>query len=300
MSRRSPLGSVARLAFRGVLLATLAVATNRIRRARDRARDVPLSPLTAGWRVGAAYVERTAIEATPEPAGEMDDMGAYARPDFDTAAVHPEVRRFYERTAEYELTYRTRWHAGFRTGAALAALLTTRLEQLNLPGPGEAKPRRLGNRFVGIDPAADPRDGVRGWIRTDPETGAAVFVAAYASHERDGERYVNIAVPLPWSNLSTVLRIEALDAGAEGDGVRLTTKARAGDAGLYLVTPVGPFALPLDQTFRVWPAGAPTAPADFTDGEATVVARHEMWVYGRRFLTIDYACRPSDGFERGN
>ena len=277
-------------------------------RARRAARGVPLSPLTAGRRVGPGFVERRGV-GTRELGGEMDDMDAFARPGFDPETVHPTVRAFYERTADFEMRYRVRWHRGFRLGAALAARLTTRLGQLNLPGPGAARRwRRLDSRIVGLDADADPRQGARAWVRTDPETGEAVFVAVYGHHvdaetgragggdapsDADaGERYVNIAVPLPASNLSTVLRLEHFDDAPAPDGVRLTTRA-PGHPGLYLATLAGAFALPMDQTFRVWPD-----PDDASRLEAT----HEMWVLDRRFLTVEYEivrCDGDDGTDDG-
>ncbi|MFC7081294.1 hypothetical protein [Halorussus caseinilyticus] len=100
--------------WRVALLALAALAVTlvarRLRRAVARARDVPLSPLTAGWRVGADYPERRGIVADGEVAGEMDDVADYASPTFDPTALAPAVRDFYERTADYGLAYRVRWH----------------------------------------------------------------------------------------------------------------------------------------------------------------------------------------------
>lgn len=265
---------------------------------RARAETIPFSPVFGGRRIGADFPEQRALTTDETVAGEMDDMAAYARPvadaveAFDPDAVDPAVRAFYERTADYQLTYRTRWHRGFRTGAALATLLTARIGQLNLPGPAESKDRKLRSQFVRLRPSADPREGVRAWVRTDPDSEEAVFVALYASHERNGERFVNIAAPLPGANLSTVLRIEHLPLGEREDGrtgVELTTRGD-GDPGLYLVTPAGAFALPMEQRFRVWPAGADGAPAA-ADGRAALVATHEMWILGHQFLTVEYGIR---------
>ncbi|QLG29134.1 hypothetical protein HUG10_17060 [Halorarum halophilum] len=266
-----------------------------LRCAKRGARDVPLSPLTAGWRVGRNWPERAGVTTDTEPAGEtgdssrhsvvgeMDDLAAYARPGFDPARVAPLVREFYERTAEFDMEYDVRWHAPFRLGAALASPLTARLRQLNLPGRSTTG-GRLHSRFVEVRPETDPRDGARAWVRTDDE-GRAVFVAVYASHVRDGERFVNIAVPLPFGNLSTVLRIDHHEdpdrrsPGDGGTGVRLHTDG-SGDPGLYLRTPVGAFELPMDQAFTVG-----VAPGD--EG-ADLLAAHEMWLLGRQFLTVRY------------
>jgi len=292
----------ARALLAGIVLLALSLAAALARRAARRAARVPLSPVTAGWHVGADFPERAGLTTGDEPRGEMDDMAHYAGPDFDPARVHPAVRDFYERTVDYEMTATATWHRGFRSGAALAARATSALEQLNLPGPNEPSTLALRSRFAAVRDDADPRDDVRAWVRTDADTGEAVFVALYGSHRggretdddaqsaeryvnsessddascsRIAERYVNVAVPLPFSNLSTALHLAHAGESAGATGVDLTTREGA-LSGLYLVTPLGAFALPLEQRFAVRPGG---------DG---IAATQTMWVCGRRFLTVEY------------
>jgi hypothetical protein len=274
------------------LLALVGLAWSRL-----AAREVPFSPLSADGHVGADYADSRGI-AGDELAGEVDDMVVFDRPGFDADALHPDIRRFYEQTTDYEMVCSVRWHRGFRLGAALAAPVTSHIEQLNLPGPG-GDSFELESRIVMLPRKADPREGARLWIRTRPDRrgrytdDAAVFVAAYARHERDGETYTNIAVPLPGGNLSTVLRPEALPTDA-GTGVVFTTEA-PGDPGLYLVTPLGPFQLPMGQRFRVYPAATSEAPAPpETPWNPDIVATHEMWLPGAQFLTITYAIRRAE------
>ncbi len=274
-----------------VFVLVLIAGRNLLRRATDGSSSIPLSSLTARWRVGADYLDRTEVDTAGVRHGQLDSLDVYARSGFEPERIHPEVRDFYERTGMYTLAYDVTWHRGFRIGAALASRLTSRIEQLNLPGPYEPTPQRLrtlNSRFVELDDHAGPLSGSRAWIRTDPTTGDAVFVAIYAFYRRDGITYENVAVPLPWTNLSTVLHLDTLGSGSRS-GLELTTRTGTGDEGLYLRTPVGAVSLPLDQTFRVWTADMPGASRDITGGRATIVATHEMWVWGRKFLTVDYA-----------
>ncbi|RRJ28051.1 hypothetical protein EIK79_16845 [Halocatena pleomorpha] len=173
------------------------------------------------------------------------------------------------------------YHAGFRLGGRFGRRVTSRIEQLNLPAP-DASTRRTDSRIVDIDDAADGRTGTRAWIRTDTETGNAVFVAAYATHEHEDETYMNIGLPLPWSNLSAVLWIDTADIDADGGhGIRLSSRQRdePGDEGIYLLTPVGTVRLPMHEDFRVWP----------DNGSGTdLTAEHGLWIFGRPFLTITY------------
>lgn len=270
-----------------LLLALLAAL---LARARKRASEVPLSPISADWYVGPNFVEREGLATGDEPAGEVADVAHFAGEAFDPDRLHPEVRRFYEQTADYEMRYRARWHRPFRTGAALASRLTSRIEQLNLPGPGDESWHRLESRFldanepgsvsIGDDPAEPAREDVRAWVRTDPETGDAVFVALYATHHRDGDGFVNISVPVPGGGVDTVLRPENLAiAGDDRTGIRLSTEA-AGDPGLFLRTPLGAVEAPGGQTFEVWPAES--------GDDADLHATHEMWLFGRTFLTVEY------------
>ena len=282
---------VGRVLKRNPLVAVLLALADLLRRARRGARGVPLSPVRAGTVVGRDFLRRAgyAEPDAPTPAGELDDLGAFARPAFDPDAVAPAVRAFYERTGDYRMTYRVRWGRGFRLGARLAGVLTSRIRQLNLPGGGSGW-RPLRGRFVAVDVPGDPREEVRGWVRENV-AGEAVFVALYGAHERDGERFVNVAVPLPGGNLSTVLRPRNVGgSGAAGreDALEWTTEG-GGAPGLFAVTPVGAFRLPVGQRFVV--RRAADADADAADGpaaDAPLTATHEMWVAGATFLRIDY------------
>jgi|GEM_PF-424513 hypothetical protein len=308
---------------------------------RARRVDAPFSRLRSRWRVGADYPGRTGV-AGECVAGEMDDFDAFARDDFDTTRVAPAVRAFYERTSEYRMGVTADWHRPFRTGAAVAAVVTSAVEQLNLPGPREhGTVRVLENELFAVaDDSAggegaawseDRIEDARFWLRTDVDTDEAVFVAVYGSQGvdsssgvDDGDRDVNIAVPLPASTLSTVLRMDALALADRDDvGVTLTTRA-PGHPGLYLSVPSVDVRLPMHQRFRVWPADATptddgptvdvtrmldavhaastgdaaqeartTVAADGASTDDVVVATHEMWLWGRQFLTIRYVAVPT-------
>lgn len=282
-----PLRRWCRHPLRLLITGLLVFVAGVLRRSR-RGTSLPLSPLTARCRVGAEYLDRHDVPTTGAPVGQLETLDVYARSEFDPERIHPEIRNFYERTAMYTLVYDVTWHRGFRIGAALASRLTSRIEQLNLPGPYEPTPRTLRSRFVGIGDAIDPLTESRAWIRTDATTGDAVFVAIYAFYRENGITYENIVVPLPRTNLSTILHIETLETGSR-PGMKLTTKTNTGNEGLYFVTPLGAVPLPMEQTFHVWATDMPDAPSDITGGDATIVATHEMWICSRKFLTVDYA-----------
>lgn len=266
-------------------LGVAAAASVALGAARRSARGVPLSPLHGDEHIGPTWPDRRNLRGE-RVAGEMDSLAAYARPGFDPDAVHPAVQALYERTADFEMRLSATWHRPFRTGAAVASRWTSRIEQLSLPGPGDDPKRVTSDLFALAGPAAtaDPRDDPRLWVRTD-DAGAGVFVAIYASHVTNGERVVNIAVPLPGVNLSTVLRMSH-----HGEGVELTTDGP--DGGLYLHTDAGAFRLPASQLFRVAPAEDPEAPEPPGGGptrEAAVRAEQRIRLFGLPLVTVRYA-----------
>ncbi|WP_323674565.1 hypothetical protein [Halorubellus sp. PRR65] len=315
MDRRRAFAGAFAVAVGGAL-----AALGRGRVASAGVDDVPLARVRSRGRVGATFHERSGL-AGDRVVGEMDDLDAFAREDLDTSRVAPAVRRFYERTSEYRMTVAAAWHRPFRTGAALAAPVTTAVEQLNLPGPRDSdRVRVVENDLYALDRDAaaaagvvDPREDARFWVRTDVDTGEAVFVALYGSHVHDDRRYVNIAVPLPGGTLSTVLELRALPLADRDDtGVDLRTRT-PGHPGLFWSTASADYQLPVQQRFRVWPADAEPGveagdapgvdvasalPADrgFDDWRTdAVVATHEMWLSDRRFLTVRYgAARRGD------
>lgn len=254
--------------------------------AHRRARGPPLSSLHGDPHIDPTWPERNGVRGDRVP-GEMASLEDYARSGFDPTLVHPDVRALYEQTAAFEMTVTATWHLPYALGARSASRWTDRIEQLNLPGPGGDSKRVSSELFALAESAAstDPRDDPRVWIRTDDETGEGVFVAIYASYVENDERFVNIAVPLPSTNLATVLRIEHY-----GEGVALTTDCP--DGGLYLHTSLGAFRLPASQRFRVSPAQAPEAPAhDRTAARegADVLADQRICLLGLPLVTVRYA-----------
>ena len=97
---------------------------------------------------------------------------------------------------------------------------------------------------------------------------------------------MNIAFPLPWSNLTSILYLSSI----EGGGLQLTSRHDRyweGDHGVYLAVRRRGYRLPLDETIVVHPA------TTLRGRESTIRlrARHRMWLAGLRFLTLDYEIR---------
>ncbi len=252
---------------------------------------VPFSRLRAGGAVGRWFFRsQGAVDETrPAPVGLVGSMESFARAgvhglhDLDPGTLHPAVRAFYERTSEVRFQVTPRWFPPASWLAPLVLAGARSIGQLELPF-GSAEARSMGSELVALRSSVDGRQDVRGWIRTHPDGERPVFVAAYAVHRDRGVPYMNIAMPLPGANLSSVLRV---DPGSHG-GLVLTTRALrafAGDEGIYLVTPWGEWALPMHETLVIGPAVG--------RGPDDLAARHEVHVLGLRVLELTYLIEPS-------
>tara|TARA_B110000116_G_C16793309_1_gene565080 strand:+ start:2609 stop:3430 length:822 start_codon:yes stop_codon:yes gene_type:complete len=236
---------------------------------------IPFSPLYGDLKIGSDYLDKYITNPLPPALGEVDDVSLFSSPHFDPILLSSLVKDFYEQTSLYTLTFEINWHHPFKIAAYIFSHFTSYIQQLNLPGISGTK-SKLISQFFSIPLSIDPREGSRAWIRTN-QNKEAVFVAFYATHKTHEIPYVNIAVPLPFSNLSTVLSIKNC-----GDGLELSTKNRLGDEGLYLVTRFFSIRLPLSQTFLTFPV------LPIGESKKQISATHTMWVFGIKFLTLHY------------
>jgi hypothetical protein len=224
----------------------------------------------------------------------VDNLEDYQRADFPVTALNPAIRAFYENTAAHGLLVIPSWQPGFRLLARLYKRFSTHIGQMNLPLQPESDEDQITSRIVPLDESRDGRHGVRAWIRTYTKTGAAVYVAAYATHREGKQSYMNIAFPLPGGNLTSILRLALRDPQDPDAGLVLTSLhagQRIGAEGVYFSSPLLTVRLPINETISVWSAEQGVNPAAPT--ATTVVARHDMWLLGIPFLVLHYFIYPS-------
>lgn len=94
-------------------------------------------------------------------------------------------------------------------------------------------------------------------------------------HTYKNDAYMNIALPLPYSNMTGILKLRN-----DNNELIITSKLREngkGDEGIYLHTRFFTVRLPLAETFII------------KEGNGQMLtAHHKMWIFGVRFLEIDY------------
>ena len=258
--------------------------------ARAPSSGIPFSHLFGRTYIGPDFLRGVRPILPTRRIGLVDDLEAFARRDFNVASVDAEIRRFYEQTADYEMEVIAEWQPGFRQAGRIWRRWAERIGQLGLPRHRDVEDLDVEAQIVDVDERQDGRAGCRGWIRKFRQTGHAIYIAIYAEHENEGQRYMNIAFPLPFSNLTSILRFDHADKG-----IALTTRPRRdgiGDEGIYLVTPILPVRLPIDETILVWRANNETRPER---RDKVLEARHDMWLFGILYLKLRYVIRQRQG-----
>ncbi|CAG9622290.1 YndJ family protein [Sutcliffiella rhizosphaerae] len=236
---------------------------------------IPFSNYYGKWKIGADFFQEDKNSGPYK--GLVDDITTFQQPGFNTNKVHPEIRSFYENTKDYQLISSVLWQKGFHLLSRLYKVWSSQVEQINLPLNNEGIEQNVESKIIAVDNNKDGREKVRAWIRTSKETKKAVFVAAYSYHKYQNNVYVNIALPLPLGQMTGILRFKNPQSENKNNGFILTSKGEQ-DEGIYYVTKWFSIRLPINERFLVW------MPTDTN----VIKATHEMWMMGKKFLTIDY------------
>ncbi|WP_439875706.1 YndJ family protein [Bacillus mycoides] len=232
----------------------------------------PMSRLRGNATVGEAFLHNRNLIDSKEYNGLVDKMKDFHSEAFDTAKIPLSIIRFYENTKEYELQSHIKWIRWFRPFAFCYEKMSKRVGQIHL-GMGD-KWETMHGSIIGVIDEKDGRENVRAWLRKN-EAGESIFVALYSKHAYKNETYMNIGLPLPYSNMTGVLKL----CNRSNDLI-ITSKLRRngkGDEGIYLHTRFFTIRLPLAETFII-KEGA----------NQRLEANHKMWIFGIKFLEIDY------------
>lgn len=219
--------------------------------------------------------------------GLVADMAALDSSDFTAAALHPDIRDFYEHTARWRLDVWSQWSPLMRPGGVvLSAVFSRRLQQLNLPLNPLDVSRGMTSRVVQVVDRNGALDGTA-WVRTLRATGDTVFGGYYSvTILPSGRRAVRVVFPLPNGSITVVLRPISYADGS----LRLVSHGGAfGDEGAYLVVRRPDSStgwarrVPLPETFRV-----------FVDDEGDVRTDHELRLWNAPVLRLHYRLSKSN------
>ncbi|MBK5448315.1 YndJ family protein [Bacillus sp. TH22] len=231
-----------------------------------------MSRLRGNATVGEAFLHNRNLIDSKEYKGLVDKMNDFHSEAFDVTKIPLSITRFYENTKEYELQSHIKWNRWFRPLAFCYEKMSKRVGQIHLGMGG--KWETMHGSIIGVIDEKDGRENVRAWLRKN-EAGESIFVALYSKHTHEDEKYMNIGLPLPYSNMTGILKL-----CNKNKDLIITSKLRRngkGDEGIYLYTRFFTIRLPLAETFIIKESA-----------NQMLTAHHRMWIFGVKFLEIDY------------
>lgn len=153
------------------------------------------APMSRASTVGDAWVEGAAaawggdVEDDHPGAGLLARLAELDGPSFSAADVRPEIRDFYEHTADWRMEVWTQWSPAFQPGGELVSrLFGKRVQQLALP----TRPLEVAQRMdsqIRIITDGDGRQRAAAWIRTLRATGEYVYSGCYSTRLLPRGRY---------------------------------------------------------------------------------------------------------------
>lgn len=250
---------------------------------------IPFSWIVGHTRIGANFFEKIgAIDDAVPVHGLTDHLSDYASDDCQVETLSPQLIRFYEHTDEHELYVHPIWAESFDYPARIYKWFARRVNQMNLPLEPETDERTIHSQIMKLKDNIDGREQVRAWVRTYADSDEVVYVAGYSSHVYNSRRYMNIAFPLPFGHITSILRLQT-DNKANLSLSSVNSVDKMGDQGVYFVTPLITLRLPFNEIINVYDVAPDDMPENTVYRDyGTLFARHRMWFFGYPFLTLYY------------
>jgi hypothetical protein len=208
------------------------------RRVRKQSAPWLECPMGPPGRIGAEFyaylAERDCLQIKPSPdAGLLPSFDALKGADFDSCAVHPAIRDFYEHTACYRLEA---WSEAGMVSRLFLWLLTRfvsrSMDQLNFP---VSSLELAGGMTSEVLPLVENATGSRvftGWLRRLAVTERVIYIGLYSIERppNSPNPCVKVSFPLPYGSSTVFLRPEAQP---DGSFKLISSGARFGDPGFY-------------------------------------------------------------------
>jgi len=257
------------------------------------------APLGEKGRIGTAIYERIAqaenLDSRVLPdAGLIPDFNALRGPTFDPAAIHPEIRHFYEHAAQYHLDV---WTEVSLTGRfflwLLVEFISRRMDQLNFPISSLEVARGMSSQIVEL---IDPRTGAikyTGWLRRLKSSGNVIYAGLYSTVRVPSEENPCVKVTFPCRGSANVY----LSPVQHPDGsFGLDSSGSAfGRSGFYRIVASGPdcrrvrYVKTLHELFHV-----------YVDTEGILRTDHKISFLGITIIQLHYKMTHLPVFTQSN
>jgi len=214
--------------------------------------------------------------------GLLPSVHALDGPSFQAAGLKPEIRRFYEHTANHRMDIAgTSFFPGNIGLWLLVTTLSRKVNQLNFPLHALSTAREIDSEIVLLKDANEQIRHV-GWYRRLGTEARALYTGFYMTQKvpQFENPCVKVVFPMPNGNATVILR-PSLD---KDGNLRLSSKGtQFGDAGFYRVERLD------EDRLRVWRVS--TLHEEFfvyLDAHQALRCDHTVCFLGMRVLNLHY------------
>jgi hypothetical protein len=260
---------------------------------RIREADAPWlrCPLGDSDLIGTGIYERIAREENLElkfvsDAGLIADFEILRGPSFDPDRIHPRVRHFYERTAQYRMEA---WSEVALVGRfflwLLVEFISQRVDQLNFPLSPMEMALGMTSQIIQLARPATGEVVYTGWLRRLKSSGLVMFAGIYSVTKIPGERNPCVKVTFPDCGSANVYLVPVNHA--DGSFGLESLGAKFGKSGFYRLVEAGPEAwyvrnfTTLHEIFRV-----------YEDADKILRTDHTISFLGMTIVRLHYKITP--------
>jgi len=241
-------------------------------------------PIARPTGIGIQFFDDFAAEhglSVQSGTGLIKNLAELSGPRFKLAEISPEVRHFYENTADYELDAWSEWCGFFRPfGYVLARLFSHRLQQLNVPLSSLDTSRGITSRVADLTDA-EGRVRYTAWIRELLGSRHVLYAGSYSTcrvTNFDGV-CVKVVFPLPNGNAIVIMYPQS-EAG--GSFLLTSSGIGYGSPGFYFT---------VREDDRIWAKYVPAMRETirvYSAARNQVRADHVLRFLGVAFLRLHY------------
>lgn len=246
-----------------------------------------LNGIGEGFIDQLAQKENLSVERSVKSKGLLGGVGELEFCQHDLERLSQEVIRFYERTADYKLTFQVRWNPFFKPfGFVVNRLFSRRINQLNIPLANGRDSGGLSSEIIKLIQKDTGEVTHTIWLRKDQASGQVVYSGIYGTCRLpSGGVCVKAVFPLPKGNATVILKPLVTD---EGSLVLDSSGKRFGDAGFYFLLN--------DSRGRFWAQYISSFTDRLTVSEraSALHARQSLRLWGLRVADFDYAIDADD------
>ena len=266
-----------------LFLLPCAILTRKARGRGFSAWAIPMSRVSGTVRIGADIVHRAGWSTTERsPTGTVEDFSIFEGTTCHVPDISPTIKHFYEQTNEYSIFLNPNWPWYLRWISPIFQFCTKKIGQFGLPF-ALVRPQESHSEIIPIRDEADGRNNVRAWIRSYREH--VLYVALYSTYRSQNHGYMNIALPILWGNISTVLHVHKfLD-----NGIKISSKG-TGEEGIWFCHPRLRLRIPLEEELCMVEKAQDLNwdNPSFVTQQPDLVARHRFHFLGIPIVQLNY------------